>query len=249
MDGGSREKTQDMSQRKPCSLTRKPNKKQRVNDRAQQRHSGEAAAGGTGHNGLSDATHRTLQKSHDCEIGSLNGTPEPSWQTGASATLSLPQARTGLVAPPLERPSTTMTSKLFVGILAADKCVMMSAASLSATIATENRTAFGFAAGTLLAVDADRERSDRKPLVSGSWLKELTWWIFLWEVYNHFPVAVSAAVTRKPKRSIIIREEYGWNAPARLPKADSTPKSAPVRRFIAERFDFLNAVPISSTVC
>jgi hypothetical protein len=73
--------------------------------------------------------------------------------------------------------------------------------------------------------------------------------LFSCEVSSHFLVAISAAVTSMPKRSIIIQEEYGWNAPAHVTKAVTTPKSAPGRRFIAERFNFLNAVPISSTVC
>ena len=66
MYSGSREKTQDMRQRKPCSLTRKPNKQQRVNDYAKQRHRREAAAVGTGHRGLAGPVtppfERTLTK-------------------------------------------------------------------------------------------------------------------------------------------------------------------------------------------
>ncbi len=51
------------------------------------------------------------------------------------------------------------------------------------------------------------------------------------------------------KRSIIIRAEYERYSLKRRSATTSIRKLAPIQRFIAETFNFLNAVPISSTVC
>jgi hypothetical protein len=68
---------------------------------------------------------------------------------------------------------------------------------------------FGLAAPDgLVAVDPEAERSDRKPVGSGSLLNELTKLLFLYELEGHLMDTISVAVTGMPKRSIIIRAEY-----------------------------------------
>ena len=103
---------------------------------------------------------------------------------------------------------------------------------------------------TLSAVDPDREPGDRNPLVSvaGSWLEEHVVIIFLRSVQS-FSSRCKLGCESMPKRSIIIREEYGWNTHSAFAESrhyaeigSSTAFYCSTRQFFKCRTHILNGV-------